>query len=311
MELIIASFIVLGLYMAAEALYERKWYKNVYTDITFEKEYMEYGEPVIMIIKAGNNSRIYLPVLIVTYEIWRNGRVFQYRKERISLKSKQRVIRKHVITDLIRGLYEIKNIRIISKGLFLKNEYRMVSECEAWTTVFPRVHDISMDELPVDIIAGESCADVRILENPYYFMGVRDYDDNDTFSKINWNATAAMGRMMSSIYEDRRERQVQLVCEFPDRYVTDCDVIAEKMITAVCSIYKSLMAAGEYVSVICNATDCITHEPVVIEDGTDINIVLESMARIDTTCIIKTAALQEKQSGEKYFINPSTYSAFS
>lgn len=53
MELIIASFIVLGLYMAAEALYERKWYKNVYTDITFEKEYIEYGEPVTMIMKLA------------------------------------------------------------------------------------------------------------------------------------------------------------------------------------------------------------------------------------------------------------------
>lgn len=311
MELIIASFIVLGLYMAAEALYERNWYENAYADIKFEKEYMEYEEPVTMIIEAGNNSRIYLPVLIITYEIWRNGRVLQYRKERISLKSKQRVIRKHVITDLIRGLYEIKNIRIISKGLFLKNEYRMVSECDACTTVFPRVDDISMDELPVDVIAGENCTDARILENPYYFMGVRDYDDNDTFSRINWNATAAMGRMMSSIYEDRRERQVQLVCEFPDSYVTDCDAIAEKMITAVCSIYKSLMAEGEYVSVICNASDCITHEPVVIENGTDIDIVLESMARIDTASIIKNAALHDGKAAKNIFINLSTYSAFS
>ena len=102
----------MGLYMAAEALYERKWYKNVYTDITFEKEYMKYGEPVTMIIEAGNNSRIYLPVLIITYEIWRNGRVLHYRKERISLKSKQKVVRKHVIMDLMRGLYEIRNIRM-------------------------------------------------------------------------------------------------------------------------------------------------------------------------------------------------------
>lgn len=297
--------------MAAEALYERKWYKNVYTDITFEKEYMEYGEPVTMIIEAGNNSRIYLPVLIITYEIWRNGRVLHYRKERISLKSKQKVVRKHVITDLMRGLYEIKNIRIISKGLFLKNEYRMVSECEAWTTVFPKVDDISMDELPVDVIAGESYTDARILENPYYFMGVRDYDDNDTFSRINWNATAAMGKMMSSIYEDRRERRVQLVCEFPDSYVTGCDAIAEKMITEVCSIYKSLMAAGEYVSVICNASDCITHEPVAIENGTEKDIVLESMARIDNASTIKNAALQDGKAAEKIFINLSTYSVFS
>ena len=74
-----------------------------------------------------------------------------------------------------------------------------------------------MDEIPVDVIAGECCADTRLLENLYYFMGVRDYDDNDTFSKINWNATAAMGRMMSNIYEDRRLHRVQLVCEFPDR----------------------------------------------------------------------------------------------
>jgi len=311
MELIIASFIVLGLYMAAEALYERNWYENVYADIKFEKEYMEYGEPVTMIIEAGNNSRIYLPVLIITYEIWRNGRVLQYRKERISLKSKQRVIRKHVITNLIRGLYEIKNIRIISKGLFLKNEYRMVSECKACTTVFPKVDDVCIEDIPTDMSMGDSFTDVKILENPYYFMGVRDYDDNDTFSKINWNATAAMGRMMSSIYEDRREHCVQLVCEFPDRYVTDCDAIAEKMITAVCSIYKSLMAAGEYVSIICNATDCITHESVVIENGTDIDIVLESMARIDTADIIKTAALHDDKAAKNIFINLSTYSAFS
>lgn len=89
------------------------------------------------------------------------------------------------------------------------------------------------------------------------------------------------------------------------------NAVAEKMITAVCSIYKSLMAAGEYVSIICNAADCVTHEPVVIEYGTDIDIVLESMARIDTASTIKNTALQERQSGEKYFINLSTYSAFS
>ena len=245
MELIIAVIMILTLYMVAEALYERKWYKNVYTDITFEKEYMEYGEPVIMIIEAGNKSRIYLPVLIITYEIWRNGRVLRYRKERISLRGKQKVVRKHPITDLTRGLYEIKNIRIISKGLFLKNEYRIVSECKARTTVFPKVDDISIDELPVDVIAGENCTDARILENQYYFMGVRDYDNNDTFSKINWNATASMGRMMSNVYEDRRMCYVQLICEFPDRYVMDCDAIAEKMITVVCSTYKSLMAKQE------------------------------------------------------------------
>ncbi len=32
-------------------------------------------------------------------------------KERISLKSKQKVVRKHVITDLMRGLYEIREYK--------------------------------------------------------------------------------------------------------------------------------------------------------------------------------------------------------
>ncbi len=41
------------------------------------------------------------------------------------------------------------------------------------------------------------------------------------------------------------ECYVQLICEFPDRYVMDCDAIAEKMITVVCSTYKSLMAKQE------------------------------------------------------------------
>ncbi len=112
---------------------------------------------------------------------------------------------------------------------------------------------------------------------------------------------------MSSIYEDRRLRRVQLVCEFPDRYVTDCDAVLEKMITAVCSIYKSLMAAGEYVSIICNAADCVTYEPVVIENGTDIDIVLESMARIDTASTIRNTEhktglhLQKMCYNEEYY----------
>lgn len=60
--------------------------------------------------------------------------------------------------------------------------------------IFPKVDDISIDELPVDVIAGENCTDACILENQYYFMGVRDYDNNDTFSKINWNATLLQRR---------------------------------------------------------------------------------------------------------------------
>ena len=60
MELIIASFIVLGLYMAAEALYERNWYKNVYTDITFEKEGTK------LLIRYTGNGFLYHMVRILT-----------------------------------------------------------------------------------------------------------------------------------------------------------------------------------------------------------------------------------------------------
>ena len=56
MELIIAVIMILTLYMVAEALYERKWYKNVYTDITFEKEYMEFVSLLRLYINSQTSN---------------------------------------------------------------------------------------------------------------------------------------------------------------------------------------------------------------------------------------------------------------
>lgn len=284
MEIVLIIICVIALFFSVEYIYEKIWFKHLDIDIEYIHKYVTSGEKCPLVICVSNSGGIVIPFIVVKYVIWRNGKIYDYRKERFSLRGMQRVRREHILTYEQRGMYEIKEVTVSSFGLFLKKEYTAGRKIYQCVTVYPDCADVRNIQVPVKNMIGDYNSGTRLMENMLYYQDVREYQDTDTFSRINWNATAVMGQMMSNVYDDKRQRELAIVLELPDRYVPDSKQLAEMEIKIACGLYKIIAENGKMPSLVCNAVDFMTHLQVIIKAGAikvHTATVLESMARLD------------------------------
>jgi uncharacterized protein (DUF58 family) len=130
---------------------------------------------------------------------------------RTSVRGHERVTRRYALACDERGLYEIGGARLRSGdplGLFVdeRNEER-----RAHVTVYPRTVPIGDLALPARRPYGEDAGGSRLFEDPSRIMGLRDYLPGDTLRRIDWKATARLGRLQSRVFDPSSSRHL-LIC---------------------------------------------------------------------------------------------------
>ena len=90
-------------------------------------------------------------------------------------------------------------------GLFTRDE--QVSGGER-IVVYPRTYPLSELGLTRGRPFGDRSGGSRIFEDPLRVVGVRDYVAGDPLKRIDWNATARLGRLQSRLYEPSRTQAV-------------------------------------------------------------------------------------------------------
>jgi uncharacterized protein (DUF58 family) len=68
-------------------------------------------------------------------------------------------------------------------------------------TVYPRPADIGEHPIPSRRPFGENVGGLRIFEDPSRVSGMRDYQPGDSLRRIDWNATARLGKLQSRVYD--------------------------------------------------------------------------------------------------------------
>jgi uncharacterized protein (DUF58 family) len=120
---------------------------------------------------------------------------------RTSLWSHQRASRRYDLHCPDRGVYEIGPGRLLSGdpfGLFTDERE------EAHRTriiVYPHTVELGAAALPARRPYGELTGGLKIFEDPTRVAGVRDYRPGDTLRRVDWNATARLGKLQSRVYD--------------------------------------------------------------------------------------------------------------
>jgi uncharacterized protein (DUF58 family) len=130
---------------------------------------------------------------------------------RTSVRGHERVTRSYELACEDRGLYEIGGTRLRSGdplGLF-KDE--RVEERRTQITVYPRTLPLGDLALPSRRPYGEDAGGSRLFEDPSRIMGLRDYVPGDSLRRIDWKATARLGKMQSRIFDPSSSRNL-LIC---------------------------------------------------------------------------------------------------
>ena len=100
-----------------------------------------------------------------------------------------------------RGVYTMGPVRVSNTdpfGLFKRD--RLFGDT-ATLVVHPRIHDIPGFTIPAAHQSGESSARRRSHDVTPHAASIRDYAWGDSISRVHWNSTARMGKLMSKEFD--------------------------------------------------------------------------------------------------------------
>jgi uncharacterized protein (DUF58 family) len=107
----------------------------------------------------------------------------------------------YVLQPVRRGYYQIGPLFLYSGDLLGLSEERVRQSPPVYLTVYPRIVALSSIRLPSRSPMGTLRHHQPIFEDPTRIRGKRDYVAGDSLRRVDWKATATLGRMQVKLFE--------------------------------------------------------------------------------------------------------------
>ena len=130
---------------------------------------------------------------------------------RTSAGAYDKISRNYTLRAPERGVYELgpANIRTGDPFGMFPEEREGVHNNRI--TVYPRIVGLEEQVIPSRRPFGEIAGGLRIFEDPSRIAGLRDYEPGDSFRRVDWNATARVGKLQSRVYDPTSSHHL-LIC---------------------------------------------------------------------------------------------------
>ncbi len=300
------NFIFTLLYLLLGAfLLGRWWSERALASISFKRTFSKrifLGEVVTLEIEVINQGR--LPVVwlklqeLLPVEI-RTSPSFQ---RILSLAPHERAHLTYQLFGRKRGYYDIGPLQLTSGDVLgMSKEKRFEGQTD-YIIVYPRVVPIIELGLPSHSPIGTLRYKQPIFEDPNRPTGKRDYKTGDSLRRIDWKASASVGRLQVKQFEPSIELETAIFLNLNNEeyaYKTRFDA-TETAITAAASIANWAVAKKQSVGLITNGMDPLcedgTTQPLPPHKGRGHLIrILETLARVRTTDTISINELIRQQ----------------
>ena len=169
--------------------------------------------------------------------------------------------RSHTVTYELtarnRGYYTIGPAQVEFGDVFGLHERTLATQAPHHLTVYPQILPLVHFQLPSRAPIGQLRAQGVIYEDPSRVVGVRDYSRGDPWRKINWRATAMLGRLQVKKYEPAIILDTMLFVnlnpqEFDLHYV---EAASELAISLAASLAHHLTEQRQSVGIVVNGRD--------------------------------------------------------
>ena len=186
-----------------------------------------------------------------------------------------------------RGYFRVGPTRLRSGdpfGFFDREEE--VGRPVAGIVGYPHVY--ALEDLGFDSARpfGEQRGGVRIYEDPSRVVGVRDYQPGDPMKRIDWHATARLGRLQSRLYEPSRSQAIVIALNIPTfeySWQGSDPVLLERGVSVAASIATWASGLGAAVGLVANGSFPDADRTIHIGAGRrpdQLNLVLEALAMV-------------------------------
>lgn len=282
---ILVIFAVVGLvYYIQRKVYQKYWNKNLNAEVHFTDRFMFEQESTVLTETITNAKKLPLPWIHVKFQISRNGKVTFYRSDMFSILFYQQIQRRIPYTFRERGVYTIKGVDLVSHNLFITDRLAETLPAGDTLIVYPKRIDTEEFRIPYERMMGEIVTKRNLVEDPYMFKGIREYQPYDSFRSINFKASARTGEWMVNTQDPTVSQTIHILLNFEKGMLHYSTYLYEQSLRLAASLAAQYEEDGVPVSLYCNGKDLLGGADITVEAGCGsghTHSIFEAMARLD------------------------------
>lgn len=190
-------------------VYEKLWYRHLSVHIGFAQDHIFEGEQGEL--KERIENRKWLPLAMLKVKFKTDKRLHfdnhkgsrttdqYYRNDVFRIGGGEKVTRTLKFIGVRRGYYTINEIDLVASDLFFLDQMISEQQISAEIYVYPRPYDSNKLYQSLIQLNGEILSKRHLLEDPFEYRGIREYQPYDDMRRINWKATAKTGDRKSVV----------------------------------------------------------------------------------------------------------------
>ena len=294
MKLLVFMVLICVLFLLQRIVFERIWDKNLSLELSFQDHVVREGNQTYLIERVRNQKHFPLPILHVKlmmprsflFASTKNANVtdYYYRNDIFSVGSNEELVRKLPFTCSKRGFYQINDMTYSSRDYFLTDSFVNAKKVTEFMYVTPKKY--LPREIPIEVhgIIGDVISKKTLLDDPFAFKGIRQYQPYDNYHAINWKATARQQELQVNTFFSTYSCEVFLVLNLTPVSLYNKNFLREESIAIASTLSSHFLHRNIPVGFTTNALDIETHRSISLMPGVgqhhENNIDLK-LARID------------------------------
>jgi uncharacterized protein (DUF58 family) len=288
------AFIFTLVYLFAGAYLLGNWWNNrVLRSISFKRIFTDHafpGETIPVLLELENNSR--LPAVwfqiqeLVPLEIATTKSI----QKIVTFPGRGKVRLDYRLSPKRRGYYKVGPVWYSSGDLLGLINIKEMEGGPHFLTVYPKVFPISSARILSRSPLGDLKHERPIFEDPSRPIGKREYRSGDSLRRIDWKASASIGKLQVKLFEPSIALETILLLNLnPDEYQLKTRFFAMEMaISIAASLANWIMGKKQAVGLVTNGIDILGNEtapqPLPPRKGrVHLIRMLETLARIQIT----------------------------
>lgn len=293
-RLLLIGILFFLLFLLQREIYKRLWQKYLSVELAFSEDHIFEGEWGKLTEVVENRKRLPLSMLKVKFKTDRhlifdaergsNTTDLFYRNDMFRIGGGEKVTRTLRFQGGRRGYYTIDEAGLVSSDLFLSAMFVADIPASASIYVYPRPYDSEMIRRSLAKLNGEVLARRQLLEDPFEYRGIREYQPLDPMRSINWKATAKTGELKVNQKNYTSMKSIRVFFNVESDSVIKREDCLEASLSIVAGLCKFFLSQGIRVACYGNGVDARTLQPVVIDpkagDG-QMDNVYRALARLD------------------------------
>ena len=163
-----------------------------------------------------------------------------YRNDIFRIGGGERVTRTLKFQGGRRGYYTIDEVSLVASDLFLLSQLVADVEVKTELYVYPRPFDSARLRKSLVQINGEILSRRHLLEDPFEYRGIREYQPYDDMRSINWKATARTGDLKVNQKNYTALKSVRVFFQIQDDNILKKDSAVEmslRIVAALCLFF--------------------------------------------------------------------------